>query len=245
MGYRCVKLVLFCLLSLQSRSQVPDSLTYYLNFAGTGNINRTKEGTTYLFNNFLKGDYSGKYISVNTATSWIYGADAANLTNNDFSSVVDVDLFKSQRKLYYWGLAGYEKNYSLGITDRLQVGGGIGYKFLKRKTASIVVSDGLLYETTRLAEPDEVKGDHYQALRNSLRLKFRFAIKDFVVIDGVNFIQNSLSDKNDYIIKSTTTASVKLYKWLSLTTGVTYNRLNITSSENLFFSYGLMMEKYF
>ncbi len=233
------------MLSFQSWSQVPDSLNYYLNFAGTGNINHTKDGTTYLFNNILKANYSHRNVSVNTSAGWIYGADAANLTNNDFSSLIDVDLFKLQRKLYYWGLAGYEKSYSLGITDRLQVGGGVGYHVLRTKTSSLVVSDGLLYETTRLAEPDEVKGDHYQTIRNSLRLKFRVTIKNIVVIDGVNFLQNSLSDKNDYIIKSTTTASVKLYKWLSLTTGVTYNRLNITSSENLFFNYGLMMEKYF
>jgi hypothetical protein len=178
-------------------------------------------------------------------TSWIYGADPANLTNNDFSSLIDVDLFKRRHKLYYWGLAGYEKSYSLGITDRLQVGGGVGYNFLKSETSSLVVSDGLLYETTRLAKPDEVKGDHYQTVRNSLRLKFRVAIKDFLVIDGVNFLQNALGDKNDYIIKSTTSASFKVYKWISLTTGFTYNRINLTSSENLFFNYGLMMEKYF
>jgi len=32
---------------------------------------------------------------------------------------------------------------------------------------------------------------------------------------------------------------------MMMTTGLTYHRLNITSSENLFFNYGLMMEKYF
>jgi hypothetical protein len=82
-------------------------------------------------------------------------------------------------------------------------------------------------------------------MRNSFRVKFRFAIKDLFIIDGVDFLQNSLSDKSDYNIRSNTTLSFKIKKWLSVTTAVTYNKLNLTGSENFLFSYGVSMEKYF
>jgi hypothetical protein len=66
-----------------------------------------------------------------------------------------------------------------------------------------------------------------------------------VVIDGSNFLQNSLDRKQDYIIRSTTNLSFKLQKWLSLTTSLNYNRANRTQSENLLLTYGLTVEKYF
>ncbi|MBB5394566.1 DUF481 domain-containing protein [Mucilaginibacter sp. AK015] len=89
------------------------------------------------------------------------------------------------------------------------------------------------------------KRDVYQTYRNSLRLQFRFNISDRVVIDGSNFLQNSMQQQSDYIIRSTTSLSFKLQKWLSLTTSLNYNRLNRTNSENLLFTYGVTAEKWF
>ncbi|MFA6084584.1 hypothetical protein [Mucilaginibacter sp.] len=37
----------------------------------------------------------------------------------------------------------------------------------------------------------------------------------------------------------------RLRKWISLTTSLTYNKMNITSSDNLNFTYGLAFDKYF
>ncbi|MEO6522840.1 MAG: hypothetical protein ABIN91_14245 [Mucilaginibacter sp.] len=64
-------------------------------------------------------------------------------------------------------------------------------------------------------------------------------------MDSNNFLQSSFSDSNDYIIRSTTTLGLKLRKWISLTTSLNYNKLNITNSQNLNFTYGLTLDKFF
>ncbi len=238
---------LFILLSISTTgySQFSDSVNYYLNFAGTGNINKTSTGTNYLFNNALKFEIDKKYVSLNSLTNYTYGKNPAQKTNNDFISIINVDVLRAQQKLYYWGLAGYEKSFSLKIDDRFQVGAGLGYTLLKTPVSSFIISNGILFETSELSEVDAEGRKGYQTVRNSFRVKFRFNIKDIFKIDGSDFIQNSLSDKHDYIIKSNTNLSFRLYKSLNLTMAVNYNRLNLTATENLLISYGLMFEKYF
>ena len=85
----------------------------------------------------------------------------------------------------------------------------------------------------------------YQTFRNSLRLQYKFVIKEIVVLEGRHFLQNSLSLGSDYIIKSNTALSVKLRSWLAVTAALTYNKLNRTNRENLLMNYGLTVEKYF
>jgi hypothetical protein len=216
-----------------------------VGFIGTGSVNTTQSGTAYIFNNVLKSNVTGKYFTVNALNSYIYGQNESIKTNNDFLSIVDVDIFKKQKTFYYWALAGYEKSYSLNIGGRFQTGGGVGVNILSDKNARLVISDGPLYEKSRLTVADEHGRTEYETMRNSFRVKFRFAIKDLFIIDGVDFLQNSLSDKSDYNIRSNTTLSFKIKKWLSVTTAVTYNKLNLTGSENFLFSYGVSMEKYF
>ncbi len=225
--------------------QFSDSVNHYFSFSGTGNLNKTSVGTTYLFNNALKFEVNKKKIAVNSFTNYTYGENPNQKTNNDFISIVNVDWLKSVQKLYYWGLAGYEKSFSLKIEDRFQIGGGLGYSVLATPKSSLVVSNGILFETSDLRAPNQHGEMAYQTIRNSLRVKFRFNIKDIIIIDGSDFVQNSLKDADDYIIKVNTNIALKLYKWLNLTMAVNYNRQNITSTENLLLSYGVMFERYF
>ena len=238
-------LFILLLISTGSYSQFSDSVNYYLNFAGTGNINKTNAGTTYLFNNALKFEVNKKYVSLNSLTNYTYGQNPTQKTNNDFISIINVDVLRTQQKLYYWGLTSYEKSFSLKVDDRSQIGAGLGYTILRSPASSLIISNGLLFETSELREVDVQGRMGYQTVRNSFRVKFRFNIRDIIKIDGSDFIQNSLSDKDDYIIKSSTNLSFKLYRSLNLTMAVNYNRLNITATENLLISYGLMFEKYF
>jgi hypothetical protein len=240
--YVIVLLFVFC--SAKGFTQAKDSI-FYINFAGTGSINKTNNSTAYIFNNSLKFNINKKYLSINTMNNYIFGENESLKTNNDLISVIDVDLFKNQRRLYYWALASYEKSYSLNINDRFQVGGGLGLSILNSKNAKLVVSDGPLYENSRFSVADSHGRLNYETVRNSFRIKFHFVVKDLFVIDGVDFLQNSLSDKEDYNIRSNTTLSFRIRKWLSFTTAVTYNKLYLTGSENFLLNYGLMMERYF
>jgi hypothetical protein len=156
-----------------------------------------------------------------------------------------VDILKAVQKFYYWALTSYEKSFSLKVDNRFQAGAGVGYSFVNNKKANLEISDGFLFETVALSIPDQRGQTSYQTVRNSFRLKYRFIINDIFRFDGIDFFQPSLSDGQDYILKLSTNFSIKLYKWLSFTTSFNYNRQNITSTENLLFTYGLTMEKYF
>jgi len=216
-------IVLFMIfISRQSFSQFNDSVQYYIYYSSAGVINKTNDGKSYVLNNVFRFSISKKIITLNTTNSWIYGEQQAKRkTNNDFSSILDVDLYKNIRRPYYWGLANFNKRYSLKLNNRIQAGAGLGYTFLQSSKANLVFSDGIIYERSDLQNTDNTSNT-YATFRNSARLKFRWIINNLLILDGVQFFQPSLSNKEDYIIKSNTTASLKLKKWLSLTSAVNY-----------------------
>jgi hypothetical protein len=186
-----------------------------------------------------------KKISLSSMASHFYGWDQTSKTNDDLVATLNLDVLKGVQKFYYWGLAGYEKSFSLKVDKRFQAGAGVGYVFANNTKVNLELSNGILFETTDLDISDELGKTSYQAIRNSLRLKYRFIIKEIFRFDGIHFYQPSLSDGKDYILKLNTNFSVKLYKWIHLTTSFNYNRQNNTSAENLLLSYGLSVEKYF
>lgn len=243
--YVCIFFGALMLMSCDSLGQFNDTVNYYINFASTGNINKTNEGTSYLLNNNFRYSISKKSISLNTTNSWMYGKQLGNLTNNDFFSGLDFNLYKTLYNFYYWGLGSYEKSVSLKINHRLQTGAGIGYNLVNRKNTLVILSDGILYEKGDLYDNPETGTNEYEIFRNSFRLKFRVIIREIIVIEGYDFLQHALSDRKDYIIKSNTSLSVKLKKWLSLTSAVTYNKLSATGRENLLVTYGISIERYF
>lgn len=221
-------------------AQFNDTTHYHATLAASGTINRADEGNSYLLNNALNFGIKQKDFTMNATNTWIYGKQDNTLTNNDFSSALVFNLYKTFPHFYYWGLVNYNTSYSLKINNQLLAGGGIAYSFIDEKNAYINLSDGVLYD-----QSDLLAGITDDTYRNSLRLQFHFAIKDAFTLDGSNFLQNSFSRGNDYIIRSTTTLGLKLRKWISLTTSLTYNKMNITNSDNLIFTYGLTLDKYF
>jgi hypothetical protein len=228
-----------------SYAQFNDTINYYVHYGSTGVINKTNDGKAYVLNNNLRFNISKKAVTVNTTNNWTFGKQRAVLTNNDFFSGLDFNLYKTLNHFYYWGMANYEKSFSLKINHRLQAGLGIGYNVIDRKDAVVILSDGILYEKSDLYDTETDGTNKYETFRNSFRLKFRVLIKDVATFDGSDFLQHSLDDRSDYIIKSTTNLSIKIKKWLSITTSVNYNKMNRTSRETLFINYGLSIEKYF
>jgi hypothetical protein len=224
--------------------QFNDTTYYHTAFLSSGSINKTNDGTAYLLNNAFKFNVKKKSVSLNFTNNWIYGKQNGNLSNNDFSTALDFNLYKTFPHFFYWGLVNYNTSYSLKINNQLLAGAGIAYNLYDSENAYLNVSDGLLFDKSDLMLNGNIR-DVYQTYRNSLRLQFRFNIGNRVTIDGSNFLQNSLKLQSDYIIRSTTNLSFKLQKWLSLTTSLNYNRVNRTNSENLLFTYGLTVEKWF
>ncbi|MFD0767284.1 DUF481 domain-containing protein [Mucilaginibacter lutimaris] len=242
-----LKIIFFLFIALtagKAQAQFTDSTHYHTAFLSSGSINKTNDGTAYLLNNALKFNVKKKDVSLNFTNNWIYGKQNGNVSNNDFSTALDFNLYKTFPHFFYWGLANYNTSYSLKINNQLLAGAGIAYNFFDSPNTYLNISNGILFDKSDLMLANNVR-NQYETYRNSLRLQFRFNIRDRVVIEGSNFLQNSLQSQSDYIIRSTTNLSFKLQKWLSLTTSLNYNRVNRTNSENLLFTYGLTVEKWF
>lgn len=227
------------------QAQFSDSVTYYTGLNSTGTYNRTNDGgELYNLNNSAKLSVRKKSVSLNSNTKWVYGKQNNTLTNNDLSSALDFNLYKTLPHFYYWGLANYTSSYSLKQNHQLQGGLGLAYNFIDKPNANINVSDGLIYEYSDVILTDSTN-QIYSTWRNSLRISFRWNIKSRVFVNGNGYLQQSLNYGNDYIIRSDLALGVKLKKWLSLTTSLSYNEVSKTKRQNLLITYGLLIEKYF
>jgi hypothetical protein len=225
-------------------AQFNDTANYHLNYGATGILNRTDDANSYVFNNSLSFGISKKSISLSTTNTWIYGLQEDRLMNNDFTSVLYIDIYKTFPRFNYWGLTTFDKSYSLKINKRLQAGAGVAYDLVKTPKATLNVSDGFLYESSDLKVSDSTN-NVYKTLRNSLRVQYAFTIKEIFLIDGTHFVQPSLTYKRDYIVKSVSNFSVKLSQWLRFTTSLTYNKVKRVNRENLLLTFGFTMDKYF
>ncbi|MFT3935668.1 MAG: DUF481 domain-containing protein [Chitinophagaceae bacterium] len=228
----------------KSIAQFNDSVHHYLGYAATGIVNQTNSGNSFVLNNAVKFNINRKTSVLNSGASWVYGVQNGVKTNNDFASGLDFNVYRLWPHAYYWGLVSYEKSFSLKVNDRFQGGAGLGYNFSDKKDAIVVVSDGLLYEYSDL-QIDSVTKDRYSTIRNSLRLKYHFVFGGIVILDGTHYWQQSLSTGNDYILKSNSSLSVKLKKWLNFTSTLIYNKVSRTDKRNLLFTIGLSADYYF
>ena len=244
---RCIRFIFFILLLITVKpcfSQFTDTTNYVLNYTTGGSVNTTDDSKTYLLNNAVRFGIKKKTISLNFNNNWVYGKQNRQLTNNDFSSSLDFNLYRTFPHFFYWGLVNYNTSRSLKINNQLLAGAGAAYSIYDRPNAYLNISDGILFDSSDLILESGIN-DVYQTYRNSLRLTFNFVISKIIVVSNSSFLQSSLNNSDDYIIKSNSALSFKLNKWLSLTTNYNYNRISRTARENSLLSYGLTFERYF
>lgn len=237
-------ILLFITCCGSATAQFNDSIAYYAYYNSTGTFTKTNDQRTFVFNNVLKFSVSKKITSFSTTNSWLFGNQGGVKINNDFSSALEADFLKKTNKIYYWALGTFDKSYSLKIDHRFQVGAGVGWTVVKSKNILFVLSDGFIYERADLRDA-ELGQLTYDTWRNSFRVKYRWDITEVIILDGSTFFQPSLSEWEDQIIRSHTSLAFKVKKWLSLTSGLTYNKVTLTGRENLLVTYGIILERYF
>jgi len=120
----------------------------------------------------------------------------------------------------------------------------VAYNIVDRPLFLINLSDGIIYDYSDVID-SEGERTVYGTPRNSFRLQVKYTIKNLLEFGGNGFLQNSLTDQNDYIVKSDMHLSLKLRKWLSLTAACTYNEMTYTKSETWLVTYGITIERYF
>ncbi len=236
--------LLLILSNAVAHAQFNDSINHYLYTGSTGTFTRTGDVSSYVISNNIKFTVSKKRFSFHTAHSWIYGKQASIRSNNDFSSLVEFDFLKNEKRIYYWGSSTFDKSYSLKIDYRYQAGSGIGINLVQRPDLLINLTEGILYEKGNLIDRDLGERD-YDVWRNSARVKYRWVIKDIIIFDGYAFYQPSISTRKDVIFKTASTLSVKVRKWLSLSSAITYNEITLTNRRNLVITYGVVLDRFF
>jgi hypothetical protein len=227
-----------------------DTAHYHFMAASSGTLNNTNSFRSYVWNNALKASLSEESATVNLTGSYIYGKQGELLTNQDLTTTADIDLYKTLRHFYYWGLATYTSSHSLLINHQLQAGPGLGYNLVDKKKAVVILSDGILYEKGDLYDSlyggpngNVFRRDRYQAVRNSFRLLYHFVIDDRYTFDGTGFLQNALNNWPDYYLKLNASIYIKLYKWLAFSVTGVYNKFTRTRSQSTLLTFGLAIQR--
>ena len=237
-------LLLSAFFFLTGYAQFNDSTHYHFHYIGTGSLNKTDAANAYLLSNNVNFIISRPTVAFTSATNYTYGQQNHLLTNNDFSSIANLDFGKGKKAIYYWGLVNYQTSHSLNINYKLQGGAGFGFSVLDSPKTNLSISDGFLYEANNLVDAT-LGHDVYSTLRNSFRLRYKFVIRNIITFSGTDFVQPSLLSINDYIINFNNTVAIQLRKWLSLNSAFNYNRINRTRRENLLLTFGIGIDKYF
>lgn len=229
-----------------ARAQYNDSVHYNLKFSSTGVLNRTDNSQSYLLTNALRFGVRIQEMDLNASANYLYGQQDNSLKNNDFNSALDFNIrSRFVPRMYYWGLGSYEKSYSLKVNDRVQAGGGLAYSILDRGDSLFLnISDGILYEYSDLRLGDTANVQSSIA-RNSLRLRMRYRWRQLLTFESTSTLQNALNDGSDFIFRTNNSLSLKLYRWLSLTSALTYNKVSKTNKENLLITFGVTLEGWF
>ena len=105
--------LIFILHCMPVSAQFNDSTFYHLGVSATGSLNKTNTGDAYLLNNGLNFGVKKKDAVLNLNTAWLYGKQNSQLSNNDFSSTLNFNLYKTFPHFYYWGLLNYVSSLSL------------------------------------------------------------------------------------------------------------------------------------
>ncbi|WP_346236848.1 DUF481 domain-containing protein [Niabella insulamsoli] len=229
---------------LAACAQFTDSTTKFLKLAAGGSINKTKNGSNYLFNNNVQYNIKKKRTVLNSSGSWIYGMSPERLTNNDFTITSNVNLYRHFPEFYYWGILNYTTSYSLNIKHQGQAGVGVAYNFINQPNLWLNISDGFIGELSRIIQGDTAL-INYQTIRNSFRVQFMFKLGNRFTFKTGNLFQPSLEYISDHILSSDSEFTYQLWKGLNLNTRLLYNKNSRTEKENLILTYGMGFEKYF
>ncbi|MGC4058593.1 MAG: DUF481 domain-containing protein [Chitinophagaceae bacterium] len=238
-------LIIALLHGVTVQAQFNDSTHYLVSANLSGNVNRTSSGTNYLLDNSLKLGVEKQQLTLNSNTRWLYGANAGTLINNDFSSIFDCNVYaRPKARFNYWALANFTSSYSLKIDYQFQGGSGIAWKAIDKPYLMMRLSDGFLYENSQVLLKDGTT-EQYQTLRNSFRIQLRANWNTRISFESVAFWQPSVIDGGDYIMNAQAGISVKAGKWLSFTSRLSYMDVSRTQRQNLLFTYGVTVGRYF
>ena len=233
-------LILVLLWSTSLAQTKPDSTHFIFDYTSTGALNKTQNSSSFLLNNGFNSLLKERYIGLTLEANYLYGQQNGKTTNKDFSSTFNLDEFRYApfKHTYYWALIDYNTIYSLNINYQKEIGVGLAYLILSKPDAHLSISDGILYDKSNFFINTE-----HDVYRNSVRIKYHLLLNKIFQLDGIGYLQNAFGNAGDNVIKSKTTASFKVGKWLSVGSTASFNKSSFVQRQNFLLTYGFFITK--
>jgi len=218
--------------STAERDKLP-SWYYSIGFDGTassGNVNRQLLN----FKTTLNFENTKSIFGFFTAPKFQYGTNSNLLQERELFIDLNSTLFYTQKDIYALIFGAYEQSNLRKISNRYNIGLGIGWKILgglktPKSKIKLSISNAIVREATDF----ETKEDR-SVYRNSTRIKIRYdLISDKLFFQSVVFLQPSLND-NYYRWNSSSQFSYKVGKRVSILASFenTYENFNVLGIQN-------------
>mgnify|MGYP003500134269 CR=1 FL=1 len=165
--------------------------------------------------------------SIKAKGSILYSESDENTSANKYNVELDYNHMINKKLYSYMGI-NYIKDQLSDYDYRLNIGPGLGYKFLEDEIQTIDIQGGLDYAYDKY---NNGLKDNYLAGRTELNYKYKFSENlDFKQM--ISYLA-SFEDANKYFVVSDSSLEVNMTKNLSL--GVSYNMdyTNQTEKEKL------------
>ena len=135
-----------------------------------------------------------KTFKLSSSPSYVYGKQNKVLAEQE--TFVDLRAsFLYEKRFYYLAFTSFERSNLRKINNRFVGAGGIGFKFVQKKTAYISVTNVLLYEKTDFVVNE--KFPDRNLWRNSTRLFGEYTFdKGKMSLSNTLYLQPSITEKN-------------------------------------------------
>lgn len=164
-----------------------------LDFNGNiseGNVNRR------LFNIGGEVSYNKKdgLLEYSITPKYTYGTQNSALREDDFITRFGFNVFQANR-VYILGFGAIQTSHLRRISTRLESGGGVGFRFFKKKKdVKFSITNAIIYETTDFLDEESID---IETMSFSARFKGEYKIwKKHLTIKHVFFVQPSLLDRD-------------------------------------------------
>lgn len=228
-----------------------DSIRWQVKFNATASVLDGNVARTLLLTR-IEVAHANERWGMNTRNDYQYGRTFYNLTENDVISYNFIYI-KPLAKVYPYVMGLVETNLRRRIDFRYQVGPGVSWNVVRKKTSFVKLSVTGTYENTQyngsVFDDEQYNGSTVlDTWRLTGRIFGKHRLLDKVRISYEFWWQQSLSDRVNYRFHTEEAVELPVTKHIAFRTAVRYSYENIElvglKPYDLFWTYGLTITNF-
>lgn len=237
--------------NLSAQLNESDSIRWQVKFNATASVLDGNVARTLLLTR-IEVAHANERWGISTRNDYQYGRTFYNLTENDVISYNFIYI-KPLAKVYPYVMGLVETNLRRRIDFRYQVGPGVSWNVVRKKTSFVKLSVTGTYENTQYNGSvfDNEQYNGYTVLdtwRLTGRIFGKHRLLDKVRISYEFWWQQSLSDRVNYRFHTEEAVELPVTKHIAFRTAVRYSYENIElvglKPYDLFWTYGLTITNF-